>query len=1128
MKKLTKTLLINWLYYEKELVSFDTINFLTGKTASGKTTFIDALQIVLLGELSGRNFNKAANESSERTLRGYLRANMDNNNPYSRKGRSFESYIACEFSDDFSGKPFTIGVVFDCYNDGGERHQFFSYDGPIPDNCFIENRKPMDISELRTYIKTNYKSRGEMYDSNKKYKSAIAAKWNIHTDQIFGMLKKAVSFRPIVDIQRFITENVCDLPDRPDITAMQQNIQDYKHQERLAQRQEEKQSALQNIKELYLRSERALNQVRIHQYLFIRAGKQIEESVVQKLENERRDKTKLSVELKARYEALEGEINDLNKRLEQLISDRANSDVFRERERLEQQKVLLESEHRRLSGELKNAAQDLRLEAFQWLGFCSKLSSGENTVDHAFDMSHLTACSERLQVQLKKVEQFSPEDFGRIELSVFEALQQAMRAFKNQLDESYYNADKLLSEKKQEYDSNSAAIAKLHKGFKDYDKRLLRLRQTIEEELCKRFGQGARIHILADLLEILDETWQGAIEGYLNTQKFYLLVEPAHYQAALHVLNDAKRREDLHGYGLVDIGKLRENEKLRQNPNSLAAVVETKNPLARSYIDYLLGRVVRCMEVSELRKYRTAVTPEGMLYQGYVARPLSRVLMNDAYIGKLAIKKRLERLELAQQTLSETIKMIQSTRDLLSKHKEKEPLITERYVQTIIRDSIEKFSRTEALSVQLTDLSKAYDALDLTWLAKISDVIESVRKDLKSKLGEKEQCSNQRELCKNRLHELEYKDLSDHYQALQKKEDELGDLFSPEYTEKIGEPRYQEELQRLKTANSIFNNFGHSRQEQSKKEYDESRKKLVYARRDYVNSYPPCRFVPDAMGNDEFAAELQRLSESELPKYKEKIQKARESAFEQFQNDFLAKLKTNIDTVQAQVRDLNRALQKAQFGTDSYRFIITRHPDYAEYYDMIMDPDLMEESGGLFSFSFINRYGALIETLFSRIVSSDDSQLNERKQSELQANIQRYTDYRTYLHFDLETTDQNGNVQLLSKTLNTKSGGETQTPFYIAILASFAQIYRVNDASSFGNTMRLIIFDEAFNKMDSERIVESIRLLRKMKLQVVICTPPDKLPDIMPEADRTLLVLKDGYRMQILPWSKDLEAMLDE
>ena len=140
----------------------------------------------------------------------------------------------------------------------------------------------------------------------------------------------------------------------------------------------------------------------------------------------------------------------------------------------------------------------------------------------------------------------------------------------------------------------------------------------------------------------------------------------------------------------------------------------------------------------------------------------------------------------------------------------------------------------------------------------------------------------------------------------------------------------------------------------------------------------------------------------------------------------------------------------------------------------------------------------------------------------MQQNIQRYTDFRTYLKFDLETTDQNGCKQLLSQTLNKKSGGETQTPFYIAVLASFAQLYQVNNLSpTMNNTVRLVVFDEAFNKMDSERIVESIKLLRKMGLQAIICTPPDKLPDIMPLADRTFLVRKDKYKMHILSYGKE-------
>ena len=58
--------------------------------------------------------------------------------------------------------------------------------------------------------------------------------------------------------------------------------------------------------------------------------------------------------------------------------------------------------------------------------------------------------------------------------------------------------------------------------------------------------------------------------------------------------------------------------------------------------------------------------------------------------------------------------------------------------------------------------------------------------------------------------------------------------------------------------------------------------------------------------------------------------------------------------------------------------------------------------------------------------------------------------------------------------------------------------------------------------MDSYRIIESIRLLRKMNLQAIICTPPDKLSDIMPYVDKTILVCKDKYQMNILPYSKEM------
>ena len=48
-KALKKILLINWFYYEKQLIELGDINFLTGKTGSGKTTFIDAADSTLWG-----------------------------------------------------------------------------------------------------------------------------------------------------------------------------------------------------------------------------------------------------------------------------------------------------------------------------------------------------------------------------------------------------------------------------------------------------------------------------------------------------------------------------------------------------------------------------------------------------------------------------------------------------------------------------------------------------------------------------------------------------------------------------------------------------------------------------------------------------------------------------------------------------------------------------------------------------------------------------------------------------------------------------------------------------------------------------------------------------------------------
>ena len=1113
MKKLKKILLINWLYFSKELIEVDDINFLTGKNGAGKSTVIDALQIVLLGETNSRNFNQAANEKSQRTLEGYLRADMDENNPNSRRGKDFSSFIACEFWDDVESKPFVSGVMFDCRSDGGSREHFFLYDGPLPEDCFVRQGEAIDLPNLRSFLKT-YGVRGKLYDTQKQYRADLLAKWNVHNEQVMRMMKKAVSFRPIVDIQKFITENICDIPEKPDIEAMQQTIRDYKRDEQLAQRQEEKLEALHNIRRHYQDWQQAIERWRIQSFLSRWAEKEVQQAAIERAEQAKRECEAALGEAEKQIEALATEIGQKENRQRELDRAIAQSNVYQEAERLEQQKAERVLEQKKLMDGGQKLALEIRREAGRINHICEKVVAWEEET-----LAPVQQAAENAKKAYTPFESAGPDLFAR-PISLFEQAQSATSDFWRSVRNTAHKVEDQVDAYKIEADQKKAALANLRKNVKDYPRGLIELQKRLSTELEQRIGHPVEVYILADVLEIREEAWRGAVEGYLNMQKFYLLVEPVYYQSALKLYDQIKRDFMQNTFGIVDVGKLREQEKIEPKENSLAQKVETQNDLARSYIDYLLGRVICCSRVEELRDYKTAITAEGMLYQGYVARPLRRSWMEDAFIGRRAVELRIRRLEVELAQVEGAIRYWNPILQVLKN--QDEPLFTQFFVQNTVQEKLDGYTRSLEIKKEIVEIDNQLSHLDLFWLDEQRRIVDGLRKEIEELRSKQQNTVEQRGKLKAQIKQLEYEKLPQLYQKLTELEDDLSERFSAEYREQVGLPRYQQELARLKRPAVVQKNFS-DQLARSRNEQEVTRQKLLQARRDYADHFKPCSFQVDALDNDEYEMERQALEESELPKYREKIKAAWESALEQFQNDFLSKLKSSIDQVREQVKNLNKALKQAKFGTDQYLFRVDRNPDYADYYDMIMAPELMEGEGGLFALPFQQKYGKLIESLFNQIATSDDTQINARKQSELQQNIERFTDFRTYLKFDLETTDQNGSKQLLSQTLNIKSGGETQTPFYIAVLASFAQLYQVNNPSVLAsNTVRLVVFDEAFNKMDSDRIVESVRLLRKMGLQAIICTPPDKLPDIMPLADRTHLVIKEKYKMHIKAWGKEI------
>ncbi len=77
-----------------------------------------------------------------------------------------------------------------------------------------------------------------------------------------------------------------------------------------------------------------------------------------------------------------------------------------------------------------------------------------------------------------------------------------------------------------------------------YPEDVVRVLQAIQEE----FSRIIRIpepRILCELLEITDEQWRNAVEGYLNTQRFYILVEPESFDIALGIYDRLRKEKRL-------------------------------------------------------------------------------------------------------------------------------------------------------------------------------------------------------------------------------------------------------------------------------------------------------------------------------------------------------------------------------------------------------------------------------------------------------------------------------------------------------------------------------------------------------------------------------------------------------
>ncbi len=1066
MKKLTRVKLINWHRFTNVLIDLENSVLISGENGAGKSTLLDAIQFVVT--CSTNYFNKAAHENGKRKLTGYIRCKTGRENrPYERTGE-ISAHVALEFYEEKRQKYFIVGAVVDSASEGQEKTVRYLMDGErLEDGLFFQGKVPRSIAQFRA---GNGKKIKTWCTTEKDAKQMIKNRFGRLEDKFFKLIPKAMAFRPIDDIKDFVYSYVLDEKE-VNIDILRENVRTYQDLQRTLDKIKLRMGRLEKIEGFYRQVEDGTRKDRMYEYFLDRIEADILEEEIRQLES-------AIVHDTYRLERWNQEIAEAQKEKEerQAIRDNLYAELASDKDfiaRDEQQKklLLLEERERQLSGERQQ--------------LLASVNMAKAEVNRLLQVPDADDCIRSYGEQLGQLEK-------TVRIDDFKDTLQKVIAYKNHMSDRVYKRRaeldmnlRELSGQKKEWDLK---IENLMKKKLSYPEEVTRVMNAIREEFV-RIGRTPEPRILCEMLEITDDSWRNAVEGYLNTQRFYILVEPDNFDIALGTYDRLRREKKTYGVGLINTQNLEGYDTAPEG--SLATVVTSGNKYARRYINMVLGKVTMCDHYSHLKKYKTAITRECMRYQNHVASAIKPAIFETPYIGKNAIRVQLEQAKHKSKELENQIKEKQN---VLQKLEElQKPLSTEtdtdiKYRVDVLVElgntaqeikncraniaTLEKNSNMILKQIQLSELEKIIRekeeqiARDNRRVGQTEQNIENTKGRLADRqtslVGQKARCA---EFAAGQEEDIV---LWDHDY-----EKQLKDKSHEQFKENFARRRKANQTTIAKCTESMTNAM------------------VEYKTAHDFGAAATLEGYPD------FEAEYSKLKSSELLSYEEKVESARQSAEEEFREQFLAKLQENMKNAQTEFKELNRALRDIRFSNEKYEFLFMPSKRYRHYYEMIMDDFNAVQGESIFSGLFHENHKEVIDELFERLALDHENSAKA---------LDEFTDYRTYMDYDIRILHSDDSYSLYSKVCEEKSGGETQTPFYVTVAASFVQLYRNGIG---GEAVGLVMFDEAFNNMDDERIGGVLEFLRRLPLQILIAAPPDKIQYISPFVEETLLVMTD-------------------
>ena len=1059
-KIFTRMLMNNWGGVSHKIMEFhEYVNLFSGKSGSGKSTVMDAIQVVLYGSISATFLNKAADDAkNRRSVLSYLRG-AQKDGSYNRDGQDFCSQIVLEIFDTGTKVSTCIGVAFEVGKNDTDirKYTFFSHSGKIPEDEYLtEKGVPYTIAGLRKLVEKRVDSsdnRGRG-DVNRLYPSKEAYLKTVY-DVIFGyvepgrmmtMEKSAIALRMTNGTGQFIRDYMFPTSKEETVSTISDQLGAYRE---IKERVEDLENRIHLLDEIS-RQNLALQTTR--------ADKIHVEQVLKYIDIE---------SFKTKIEARSQDLMDINEKI---------------RAREKQQ-----NENNEKKTQLKETIKLLARNSEQWREVVKGLARWEEDEEISAYVSNPA---------LQRIDEIKS---GNVSKEAIEKLKKQLSDALESINEEVDEIGTRISQNRKDLKEKKEMVEDLKNDRKPYRKELKQARQELQNRLSTQYGRTIHVNIFADLFDITDEKWKNAIEGRMGRVKHSLVTAPEYALDAAKVFRKLQYLGGIDEVDLLDTAAIVKSEP-KVHDNSIYEAVHAEEPYVDQCLRRYLGRIAKCETEEELRASGNGVTADCYSYNNYIFRHLKK---NDyekyACIGTKVSKAKLHEMEdevlklseevLQDQQMQQSLKaaqgferLNQSTDQILHLAGAGEELQAFYEKQDQLEKELRELregSRTAELNQQKTELEVK--------IQEIEKISEQLQKEILGYAKTQGQAEQDIVNFQNRMDFLMQ-----------------GFVLNEELQTEVQEAlkiQSEQTYRRKKSKES----------EELMKQEEEVRDLLTRARNQFNQAYPSYGLTGVEHENVSYDRILNQCRQDFEPKYKDEFQKQYDLIYHTLRENVIATIHGEIKAAYRHRKEINRMLAKIKFSDSIYQIdILPAENENGQFYEMLMAPELdskvLDDDGfdgqiTLGEDTFYQKYEQQILRLTEKFMPPKDEDAKSLSQHRQQ--MEQYVDYRNYLTFSMyeRVEDEDGNVKknAVDDMAGRDSGGEGQNPKYVALLAGFAMLYM--QQTNRDSKIRLVLLDEAFSKMDKERSEVCLHYARELELQLIVCVPDERLQSLIRNVD---------------------------